>query len=104
MTMHATVMEVRESNLLVCDLSMGRDVVVHTPCAGRFCVGDRVRIGYNGIMTMSLPPQISCRVHRPDSRLLTRGGSLIRAAGFRPSGVSPEGRTRFVFIGKRRPT
>ena len=48
-------------------MSMGRDVVVHTPCAGRFCVGDRVRIGYNGIMTMSLPPQISaeCIVRIP---------------------------------------
>ena len=67
MTMQATVMEVRESSLLVCDLSMGRDVVVHTPCAGRFCVGDRVRIGYNGIMTMSLSPQISaeCIVRIP---------------------------------------
>ena len=59
MTMCATVVEVRDGSLLVCDRGAGQEVVVHTPCACRFCVGDFLRIQYNGVMTLSIPPQIS---------------------------------------------
>ena len=58
-TMNATVREVRENTLLVCDHCTGQEVVVNTPHPHRFCPGDEVCIRFNGIMTMSLPPQIT---------------------------------------------
>lgn len=58
-TMNATVREVREGSLLVCDHSTNQTVVVHTPHPCRFSPGDEVCIHYSGVMTMSLPPQIS---------------------------------------------
>ena len=67
--MRARVSEVREGDLLVRDCRTGQEVLVHTDCAGDFCVGDCVCIHFSGIMTMSLPPQISadsirCLSHR----------------------------------------
>lgn len=59
MIMHATVLRVQNGNLLVRDHRNTQEVVVHTRFARHFRVGDRVRILYNGIMTMSLPPQIT---------------------------------------------
>lgn len=59
MTMHATVKKVQGCNLLVCDHKTSQEVLVHTPKASCFCVGDRVCIKFNGIMTMSIPPQIT---------------------------------------------
>lgn len=59
MIMNATIREVREESLLVCDYATGQDVVVNTREACCFCVGQRIRIQYNGIMTLSMPPQIS---------------------------------------------
>ncbi len=66
MTMWATVLEVRNSSLLVFDCNTCQQVLVLAQNAWRFSVGDCVRIEYNGIMTLSIPPQISaiciCRV------------------------------------------
>ena len=58
-TMTATVLAVRENNLLVCEHAFVREVIVHTDSACCFSCGDRVCIRYSGAMTMSIPPQIS---------------------------------------------
>ncbi len=63
--MLATVLAVREGSLLVRDAKTGQEVVVNTRNARDFCVGDSVGIFYNGIMTRSLPPQITAfRIQR----------------------------------------
>lgn len=59
MIMHAIVLSVRPDNLLVLDRATRREVRVNTPGARRFRPGDFVRIRYNGVMTRSIPPQIS---------------------------------------------
>lgn len=59
MNMLATVVSVRDDNLLVIDLSTRQQVQVNTRDASRFRPGDLVRIRHNGAMTMSIPPQIS---------------------------------------------
>ena len=59
MIMTATVLSVQHNNLLVFDFSNRQQVQVNTNSAFRFCLGDLVRIRYNGAMTMSIPPQIS---------------------------------------------
>ncbi len=58
-TMNARVLEVGSDFLLVCDCSMGQKVLVQTPQAQCFCVGERICIEYNGAMTRSIPPQIT---------------------------------------------
>lgn len=58
-TMEARVCCVNCCDLLVCDLCTTQEVLVHTPKAHCFSVGDCVCIEYSGAMTMSLPPQIS---------------------------------------------
>ncbi len=58
-TMIATVMEVRQCSLLVCDCATRQEVLVHTNSACQFSCGECVCIHYNGAMTMSIPPQIS---------------------------------------------
>lgn len=66
MTLWATVLEVRNSSLLVLDCRTCQQVIVFAQNAWRFSIGDCVRIEYNGVMTLSIPPQISamriCRV------------------------------------------
>lgn len=57
--MTATVLEVRQDNLLVRDRRTSQKVLVHTPHARRFCPGNIVRILFSGAMTMSIPPQIT---------------------------------------------
>lgn len=64
-TMKARVLRVGRCELLVCDLCTCQEVCVHTPQACHFSVGQTVCIEYNGIMTMSLPPQISAKNIRP---------------------------------------
>ena len=59
MTMQATVLQVRRNQLLVFDWETKQQVVVHTPLSCRFRVGGLVCIQYNGVMTLSIPPQIS---------------------------------------------
>ena len=63
-TMIATVLTVQNNALLVCDQSVSEEVIVHTANARCFCPGDRVSIDYNGIMTRSIPPQISAHCIR----------------------------------------
>ena len=58
-SMKARVLQVRDCDLLVCDDCNRQEVLVHTADACRFRVGDPICIRYSGIMTMSLPPQIS---------------------------------------------
>jgi hypothetical protein len=59
MTMNATVLETRNGSLLVRDNSNRQTVVVHTPMWRNFRRGDRVLILHRGIMTASIPPQIT---------------------------------------------
>lgn len=57
--MNATVLSVQPGDLLVRDHATQQEVIVHTASACCFCPGDQVCIRYSGIMTMSLPPQIT---------------------------------------------
>ena len=59
MLMLATVREVRLNSLLVRDRAASQEVVVNTRNTRGFSPGDIVRIFYNGVMTQSVPPQIS---------------------------------------------
>lgn len=59
MTMNATVQTVEACSLTVCDHGTQQVVVVHTPNACHYCVGDCLCIRFSGAMTMSLPPQIT---------------------------------------------
>ncbi|MCI8303015.1 MAG: hypothetical protein HFF52_00135 [Lawsonibacter sp.] len=59
-TMLATVVQAWDSQVLVTDNSNGQEVLVNTQnSTGNLIAGDQVRILYNGIMTASIPPQIS---------------------------------------------
>jgi hypothetical protein len=59
MTMQATVLFVSRGILHVFDSAMSQRVIVHFRDACRFRVGDFVCIRYNGVMTASIPPQIT---------------------------------------------
>ena len=59
MTMIGIVQEVQECSLTVCDCDTCQQVVVNTSDACCFCPGDKVCIWYNGVMTTSIPPQIT---------------------------------------------
>lgn len=66
-TMCAEVRQVCPCKLLVCDCSTGQDVLVHTADACCFSCGDCVCIYFNGVMTKSIPPQITAAcMHRVD--------------------------------------
>ena len=60
-TMLATVVQSwNTSQVLVTDNANGRQVLVNTSYnTGNLTAGDQVRIVYDGVMTASLPPQIS---------------------------------------------
>lgn len=58
-TLQAIVLNVSNASLLVCDLSSRQQVIVHTAQARCFCPGERICIRFNGVMTASIPPQIS---------------------------------------------
>lgn len=59
MIMQAVVIEVQWERLLVLDLQTRQNVMVNTPNARWFRPGELVRIWYNGVMTASIPPQIT---------------------------------------------
>lgn len=59
MIMQAIVIEVQWNRLLVLDLDTRQRVLVNTPDARFYQPGALVRIWYNGVMTRSIPPQIS---------------------------------------------
>ncbi len=65
MLMIASVRQIRPNSLLVRDRATGQSVLVHTRMTRCFRVGDIVSILYNGIMTRSLPPQITAIRIRP---------------------------------------
>ena len=60
-TMLATVVQSwNTTQVLVTDNSNGQEVLVNTSFnTGNLSAGDQVRIVYDGIMTASIPPQIS---------------------------------------------
>lgn len=58
MIMCATVVGIQDGGILVTNNADGQEVIVNTRCVN-FCEGDRVKIIYNGMMTMSIPPQIN---------------------------------------------
>jgi len=58
-TMYATVRQVNSDSLLVYDHGTQQEVLVFTDNACCFRPCDRVCICYNGIMTRSIPPQIT---------------------------------------------
>lgn len=68
--MHATVCSVEECSLLVCNRENSQEVIVHTRNARCFSEGDEICIRFSGVMTMSLPPQITatCISFRSSSR------------------------------------
>ena len=59
MIMQAIVIEVQWGRLLVLDLDTRQQVIVNTSEFRRFRTGDLVNIWYNGVMTKSIPPQIT---------------------------------------------
>ena len=61
MILLASVISVRGNHLLVLDLTERQQVKVVTGDTSRFCTGDLVRIRFNGIMTRSIPPQITAQ-------------------------------------------
>ncbi|MCI9155930.1 MAG: hypothetical protein HFF44_03190 [Lawsonibacter sp.] len=61
-TMLATVVQAWGTQVLVTDNSNGQEVLVNTNYStANLAVRDQVRIVYDGIMTASLPPQISAQ-------------------------------------------
>ncbi len=61
-TMLATVVRAWGSQVLVTDNSNGQEVLVNTNnSTGNLSAGDQVRIVYDGVMTASIPPQISAQ-------------------------------------------
>lgn len=61
-TMIATVVRAWGSQVLVNDSANGQEVLVNTGYStGNLAAGDQVRIVYDGVMTASLPPQISAQ-------------------------------------------
>ncbi len=57
--MCAVIVEVNRDSLLVRDSATSQEVLVRTNCVCGFQRNDRVNILYNGVMTMSIPPQIN---------------------------------------------
>ena len=61
-TMLATVVRAWGTQVLVTDNANGQQVLVNTNYStGNLAAGDQVRIVYNGVMTASIPPQISAQ-------------------------------------------
>lgn len=61
-TLLATVVRAWGSQVLVTDNSNGQEILVNTNYStGNLAAGDQVRIVYDGVMTSSLPPQISAQ-------------------------------------------
>ena len=61
-TLLGTVVRAWGSQVLVTDNSNGQEVLVNTNnSTGNLMAGEQVRIVFNGVMTASLPPQISAQ-------------------------------------------
>lgn len=79
MFMTATVISVNSRGLLVRDSATGQEVFVNFNNPAAFSPGNVIRISYNGIMTHSIPPQIS-------ANSITR---LTQATPSRPTPTPP---------------
>lgn len=64
-TMNARVLRSCCGELLVCDLCGSQEVLVHTGSACCFQPGQCVSVTYNGVMTRSVPPQITADCVKP---------------------------------------
>lgn len=64
-TMKARVLRTCGCELLVCDLCGSQEVLVRTNEACCFQPGQCVCITYNGVMTRSVPPQITADCVKP---------------------------------------
>ncbi|MDE5753117.1 MAG: hypothetical protein K2H89_01020 [Oscillospiraceae bacterium] len=60
-TMTGVILEINENQILIRDEATNQEVAVNTCCVCNLAVNDRVSILYSGMMTMSIPPQISAR-------------------------------------------
>ena len=61
-TMLATVVQAWGNQVLVRDNSNSQEVLVNTRYStSNLAAGDQVRIQYDGVMTASIPPQISAQ-------------------------------------------
>lgn len=61
-TMIATVVRAWGTQVLVTDSANGQEVLVNTNnSTGNLMAGEQVRIVFNGVMTASIPPQISAQ-------------------------------------------
>ena len=61
-TMLATVVQAWGNQVLVRDTCNSQEVLVNTRYStGNLAAGDQVRIQYDGVMTASIPPQISAQ-------------------------------------------
>ena len=61
-TMLATVVQAWGNQVLVRDNSNSQEVLVNTRSStDNLAAGDQVRIQYDGVMTASIPPQISAQ-------------------------------------------
>ena len=59
MTMNAVILDITPGVLTVRNLANNETVIVNYRNTRRFNIGDRIRITYSGIATMSIPPQIT---------------------------------------------
>lgn len=55
----AQVLQITDGDMLVQSCRTGQEILVHADCTCAFSVGDCVCIHFNGVMTRSLPPQIT---------------------------------------------
>ena len=55
----ACVCQVQDCALLVCEHCTSQEILVHTPRACCFSVGQYVCVRHTGAMTMSIPPQVT---------------------------------------------
>ena len=58
-TICGNILETGCCQLLVCDHNSGEPVLVHTPNACCFSCGECVCVCHSGMMTMSIPPQVT---------------------------------------------
>jgi len=57
--MNAVILDISPQTLTVRNLANNETVIVNFRNTRRFTIGDRIRITYSGIATMSIPPQIT---------------------------------------------
>lgn len=55
----AVILQVNSGNLLVRDFDNNQEILVHLRDSRGFRIGEQIRIGFNGQMTRSIPPQIT---------------------------------------------